>query len=98
MADIKMTYHDWANIVRTLGAFRRAAELHSEIEAGRLIERRLAMAGDLAKVQDAVSSPLATEHLQRQVAHEERTIAEFDAVYPLIAARALAIIEARKES
>ncbi len=93
MADIKMTYHDWANIVRTLGAFRRAAELHSEIEAGRLIERRLAMAGDLAQAQRDAHSPYVTEQQHKRVKDELRWIAEFDAVYPLIAARARAILE-----
>ena len=95
---VSFTLHDKTNITTAISQFVASLRLHSEIEAGRLIERRLAMAGDLVKVQEASASPLATDHLARQVAFEERAIAEFDAVYPLIAARARAIIEARKES
>ena len=92
---VSFTLNDKTNITTAISQVVASLRLHSEIEAGRLIERRLAMAGDLAQVEREADSPFVTDVQQKRVEDEKRYMAEFDAVYPLIAARARAIIEAR---
>ena len=90
---VSFTLNDKTNITTAISQVVSSLRLHSEIEAGRLIERRLAMAGDLAQAQRDAHSPYVTEQQHKRVKDELRWIAEFDAVYPLITARARAILE-----